>query len=250
VKGLALSDPGQESGPELSVVMPVFNEETLVPGVILELVECLDSLAANYEILVYDDGSTDGTLTALHRLQEAVPRLEVRSHTNRGHGPTLWRGYREARGRWVLQLDSDGEVPPSELKAVWGERETYDFLVGFRTGIRGTRIRRLLSGGAKGMISILFGRGFSDPNCPFRLMRRSCLVRLLPRIPPATFAPNPVLSGLAVRNGFRILEFPVTFRPRPSGGSKLVNRRLVEGVVKALIQTWRIWWRWRRVPLE
>ncbi len=91
---------------------PAYNEADRVASVIEEWTTELDRLGVDYELVVYDDGSTDRTLQVLAACRARHSRLRVERHANMGHGPTILRGYREARGRWVLQLDGDGEVGP------------------------------------------------------------------------------------------------------------------------------------------
>src|SRR5262249_56495225 len=86
---------------------------------------------------VYDDGSTDDTRSILDGLGARLPRLAVRTQPNRGHGAAVLRGYREARGEWVFQTDSDGEVAPASFGALWRERHVHDLLLGVRRGRRG-----------------------------------------------------------------------------------------------------------------
>jgi cellulose synthase/poly-beta-1,6-N-acetylglucosamine synthase-like glycosyltransferase len=88
---------------ELSVVMPVYNEVAAVGAVVASWAAVLERLGIDYELLVYDDGSTDGTGAALDALAAALARLRVTHHANRGHGPSIMRGYAEATGRWVFQ---------------------------------------------------------------------------------------------------------------------------------------------------
>src|SRR5262245_12088669 len=109
--------------PELSVVMPVFNEGPALVKVINEWMAVLQEAAVSFEFTVYDDGSGDSTRALLDRLARRYARLRVARHTNRGHGPTILRGYREACGIWVLQVDSDDEIPASMFRRIWDRRE-------------------------------------------------------------------------------------------------------------------------------
>jgi dolichol-phosphate mannosyltransferase len=228
------------SAPELSVVMPVYNEEAAVAGVLGSWLGMLDALGADYELRAYNDGSTDGTGGRLRELAAGHPRLVVLEHPNRGHGPTVLRGYREALGEWVFQVDSDDEMPPEPFGELWARRAGHDLLLGVRAGRASPPARRAVSWSARAAVSLLFGPGLADVNTPYRLMRRSCLEAMLRNIPPDTFAPNVAISGLAVRWGLRIGQFPVAHRPRRTGQVSIAKWRLWRAAGRALLDTVRI----------
>src|SRR5262245_33978912 len=112
---------------QLSVVIPVYNEEATIADAVLEWAAELDRSAIDYELLVYDDGSCDHSGRRVEALRASIPRIVLRRHGNMGHGPTVLRGYREAHGEWIFQADSDGEVAPSSFRALWDVRHHHDF---------------------------------------------------------------------------------------------------------------------------
>jgi dolichol-phosphate mannosyltransferase len=224
----------------LSVVMPVYNEERSIASVIDEWTGVLDALGVDYELRVYDDGSRDQTAAILRRIAADKPRVVASSHPNRGHGPTIMRGYAEARGEWVVQTDSDGEMPASEFERLWRNRELYDFLLGSRDGRHAPRHRRVLTGGSRLIVAALFGRGVRDVNSPFRLMRGTWLREQLRRMPADAAVPNIILSGLAGRDGARILEVPVPHTGRRAGATSLNVRRIVKLSLRAVLDALRV----------
>lgn len=217
----------EEFIPVLSVIMPVYNEERGIVGVVSAWMAELDGLGIEYEFLVYDDGSRDRTCKVLQDLAADRQRLKVKSHSNRGHGPTILTGYREARGEWIFQTDSDGEIASDWFKVLWNHRLESDFLVGYRQHRRSAFARKIVTAGSRLLVSILFGRGVRDVNSPYRLMRRSCLAKMLQWLPETTFAPNVILSGLARRMRLRIYEVPV-----PHCGQRTVTVSL---------HAWKLW---------
>jgi dolichol-phosphate mannosyltransferase len=224
--------------PALTVVMPVYNEEAAVGGVVRAWAVELDRLGIDYELRVYDDGSRDRTGEALVKLSEEIPRLLVTRHSNRGHGPTILRGYREARGEWVFQTDSDGEMEPDSFGRLWAERDRYDFLFGIRAGRVWTAPRWVMTRVSRLAVRALFGKGVADVNTPYRLMRRARLAELVSGLPDDLFAPNVILSGLAVRAGLRIWQTPVPHQGRRHGGGSLVSfRKLIKPASRSLKQT-------------
>ncbi len=223
----------ERAAEELSVVMPVYNEESVIATTVEQWCRLLRGAGVQFEMIVLDDGSTDRTPDLLSELREPFHELTVRSHPNMGHGPAVLRGYTESCAEWVLQIDSDGEVIPSDFPAFWRSRDSYDFLLGCRMGRNLSVARSGLSRMAGVSSRICFGSRFRDVNCPFRLMRRPFLDSYLPLIPSTAFAPNVILSGFAARDGWRTLELPVHWVPRHSGAGLQVSGRLVVGVLRS-----------------
>jgi glycosyltransferase involved in cell wall biosynthesis len=226
----------------LSVVIPVFDEAGAIRRVVSTWDDELGRLAIPYEIRVYDDGSRDQTGALLAVLARERPHVVALGHTNRGHGPTILRGYHEARGTWVFQVDGDDEMPASAFPGLWARRDQADLVLGYRVGRTQSLARRIVSGVSRATVRLLFGRGIRDVNVPYRLYRRSALQTLLPLIPDDTFAPNVALAGLAIRRGLRVVEMPVPHRQRVAGASSLGSWRLWRSAARALGQTVHIAW--------
>lgn len=227
-------------GAELTVVIPTFCEAGHIEEVLDAWRATLDSLHIDYLLCVYDDGSRDGTLEILQRQARQHARIAVEGHENRGHGPTILEGYRRARGEWVFQVDSDGEIAPNHFGALWRQREGHDLLLGCRRRSSQAPTRRLVSTMSRLAVSLFFGRGIRDVNSPYRLMRGTSLRRLLPRIPPDAFAPNVILSGIAIRDGLRVQEQDVPVQAKAARRSSLSGGRLWRGAWRALGETVRV----------
>jgi hypothetical protein len=148
-------------------------------------------------------------------------RVTVAPHANVGHGPTILRGYREARGEWVLQIDSDGEMRSSSFEKLWQRRGDYDLLLGRRVGRSAPTARRVVTLLARATVRVMYGARVVDVNAPYRLIRRSALQRMVARIPDRVFAPNVIMVGLAARDRLRVLEVPVDCQPRAGGVTSL-----------------------------
>lgn len=223
--------------PALTVVMPVYNEGAALPGVLAAWSAELDRLGLDYRLCVYDDGSREATGRVLEEQARLHPRVVATRHTNRGHGPTILRGYREAEGDWVFQVDSDGEMSPGAFESLWRRREDYDLLIGSRAGREEPPVRLLITRVSRLAVRLLFGRGVRDVNSPYRLIRGDKLQALLQEVPGEPFAPNVILSGLAVRAGLRIGEWPVPCEGRRAGRSSLTPVRILKGSVRSFFET-------------
>jgi len=245
-KGVQQAGRDPERNPELSLVIPAYNEAQTISSVVQSWATHLTRLGIDYEMLAYDDGSSDLTGQILEKLATGLAPLVARRHANMGHGPTILRGYREARGEWVFQVDSDEEMSPEHFKQLWLRRQGFDLLLGCRKDRKTSLVRLLLTAGSRATVRVLFGRTVQDVNTPYRLIRRSSLLRMLSSIPADTFAPNVVMSGLAIRNGLSIHEAWIPHQGRKSGRGSLRWWRLGEAAVRSLVQTVAVAFRdWR-----
>jgi len=229
--------PGERTRPELSIVMPVYNEGAVIAEVVTTWIQELERLAIDYEFLAYDDGSRDETGRILEHLAGQQRGLMVTRKSNSGHGPTILRGYREASGEWVFQVDSDDEMRPEHFAELWKHRNDYDLLIGRRQHRDSPLARRLITALSRAAVWTLFGRAVTDVNAPYRLIRQSSLVEILSMIPDDTFAPNVIISGLAARSGLRVREVWVPHRGRRTGTVSIVKWRLWKAAARAFGQT-------------
>ncbi len=220
----------------LSLVMPVFNEEATIESVVVDWDRELGRLEVPYEIRVYDDGSRDATGAILEALASRCPRLVVVRQQNRGHGPTVLRGYHEARGQWVFQIDSDDEMGTEAFAEVWRRRDA-DLVLGYRVGRESPAARVLITGMARLTVRLLFGSSLRDVNTPYRLYRREALDRLLALTPGDAVAPNVILAGLAARLRCVVAEVPVPHRVRRAGVSSLVRLKMWRAAFTSFRQT-------------
>ena len=227
-------------GPELSVVIPVYNEEGAIGAVLDEWAAVLDSAGIDYELRVYDDGSRDRSREAIEAGAVRHPRIIPLHHANRGHGPTVMRGYTESRGAWIFQTDSDGEMPAAAFPQFWQLRSDHDFILGRRSGRISSVSRKVLSGGARMVTRLLFGAKLRDINVPYRLMRGSWLREQLPLLDQTSAVPNVVLSGLAARTGARVAEVPVPHTNRRTGATSLNLRRIGKLSLRAVVDSIRV----------
>jgi len=224
--------------PELTVVMPVYNEEGAISSVLAEWTEALQALRIDYQIAVYNDGSKDGTLPALQAIAQKNPRIAVVDKPNSGHGPTILKGYLDhLDSSWVFQIDSDGELGPEKFAALWSKREAYDFLIGNRVSRKSPLPRKITTWISRGIVWLLYGRAVFDVNCPYRLFRPARLKEYLARIPTDTFAPNLIISGLASQLKLRVFQADVVHTERTTGEVSIKKWRLFKAALASCRQT-------------
>lgn len=229
------------TGERLCVVMPVYNEEAAIGGVLRKWHEALSALGVDFEIRAWNDGSRDNSLMAMQLVADELgPRVVIRNKPNEGHGPTLLRAYRDAADAgfdWIFQVDSDDEMGPERFATLWEQRVEHDFLVGRREGRRQAWPRKLVSWVSRFCVRVFFGKGVWDVNAPYRLMRTTSFRDYLARIPSDTFAPNVILSGLAVHDRLRMLEIAVPQHERTTGEVSIRKWKLLGAATKSFAQT-------------
>ena len=222
----------------LSVVMPVYNEQEALPAVLHDLGTVVLDRLPDSELVIVDDRSTDGTPALLARVASEDPRVRViTAPRNRGHGPTVAEALRAARGDWLLQLDSDGQVDLEDFWTMWARREQADLVLGIRRPRHDPPHRLVLSVMLRTVIRVLArGRGVHDVNVPFKLIRRELWERLAPAVPAEPIVPSAMIVLGALRTGARVVEVPITHRARAGGQTVLIPTRLLWLSLRAAVE--------------
>lgn len=244
--GVSEAEPAVATCP-LTVVMPVHNEGAVI-GVVLEDVarEVLDVVPGS-ELVVIDDCSTDETPALLAAVAAVDARVRVLTNLlNVGHGVSVRRGFDAARGEWIFQIDSDGQVELAQFTDLWDRRAEADLLMGVRVVRHDPRHRLVLTRITRGLVSLLARRRLRDPNVPFKLVRADLVRHLAPLTPPDAFAPSILLAMGSARSGARLLEVEIRHLPRQHGVSTLRLGRLARACGRAGVQTLRF--ALRRLP--
>lgn len=233
--------------PGLSVVIPVKDEAESIGPLLRELRGALGD-AGDWEVLVVDDGSEDGTAARVAAMKAAgYPQLQLLRHRNScGQSAALRSGATAARGAWLGTLDGDGQNDPADLARMWREaRATRDapaLWIGHRVARHDNGLRRLSSRIANGVRGRLLRDGVPDTGCGVKLVRRDVFLAL-----PYFDHLHRFLPALVQREGHAVRSVPVAHRPRLHGRSKYsVRNRLWVGLVDLLGVMWLL--RRRRLP--
>lgn len=212
--------------PEISIVIPAFNEE----GNLVELVAEIHSALAgrSYEVLFVDDGSTDSTPEVLSCLAAENPRVRWRRFAvNRGQSAALAAGFCRARGAVVVTLDADLQNDPADIPRLLEALEGVDVVSGVRRVRHDSLLRRFSSRLANRVRNAVIHDSISDVGCSLKAYR----AEFLRRVPPFD-GMHRFLPALARMEGARVCEIPVSHRPRLSGESKYgIHNRLWRGLV-------------------
>lgn len=211
---------------DLTVVMPVYNEEANIEKVIREWMGAFREAAVAVEFLVINDGSKDRTPQVLEELTRDFHALKIVNQANAGHGRSIRHGYNLAVGAepgWVLQIDSDGQCDPAYFGRLWEQREDADCVFGFRQSRDDGFARKLVSTTCRCLVTLATGHDVKDANVPYRLIRREVLAQALEKIPEDFDIHNVALTLTLKRlPGLRWRYVPIHFRDR-QGGSNSIN---------------------------
>jgi glycosyltransferase involved in cell wall biosynthesis len=217
------SDP---AGPELTVVVPLYNEAPNVRPLYQAVCAALGE-SERWELLLVDDGSQDGTGPAAARLAREDPRVRlVRLARNYGQTTAMQAGFDQSRGTVVVSMDGDLQNDPRDIpKLVARLEEGYDLVAGYRVRRKDSLLsRRVPSWAANRLIRWVTGVDIRDNGCSLKAYRRDLLGRLRLYSDMHRFIPA-VAAGTA---GARITEIPVRHHPRRFGESKYGASRIAK----------------------
>lgn len=217
---------------ELSVIIPVYNEEENVEPLIHEIEQVLQPLAKSYEIVVVDDGSEDGTFSVLSRLRDHSDFLKVvRLKRNFGQTAAIAAGLAHAQGEIAVTMDGDAQNDPADIPALMAKlREGYDLVTGWRCNRKDPVLsRRLPSVVANRLISSTTQVKLHDYGCTLKAMRKDVAKDLRLYGEMHRFIP-----AIAYERGARIAELKVHHRPRLRGKSKYSIMRTLRVVLDLL----------------
>ncbi|MFZ4395472.1 MAG: glycosyltransferase family 2 protein [Kiritimatiellia bacterium] len=220
------------ASPEVSVVLPVYNEEACITGVLDELCTVLDAkLGRPYEVLAVDDGSTDGTpellrAQAARRNNFRVLRLEP----NAGQSAAFCAGFRAAHGSIVVTLDADGQNDPADIPSVVARiGADVDCCCGYRAKRMDTASKRWGSRLANAVRNRALGEEIIDTGCSVKAFKVEFVRMLQPWDGLHRF-----FASFVSMQGGRIVQIPVNHRTRSAGTSKYTNWRRLQKTIRDL----------------
>jgi glycosyltransferase involved in cell wall biosynthesis len=216
------------------------DERESVEPLVRKALAVLSGVTADFELLIVDDGSRDGSGALADQLAAGEPRLRVVRHErNLGYGRSLRTGFAEARGEVVAYTDCD---EPADLALLPQALEQLaepgvDMVVGYRVGRGESWRRRLYTWGYNALLRSLFGLRLRDINFAFKLARRPALAGL--RLTAETGFVDGQLMIEAARLGRRVVELPVRYRPRLHGRSHFDSPGAALATLREIL---RYWW--------
>ena len=234
------------SAPELSIIIPAYNEEERLPRTLGRLQDYLAEKRIESEVIVVDDGSTDGTAKLVEEWRARMPGLRLVSNgRNRGKGYSVRHGMLEARGRVALFTDADLSTPIEESEKLLAAVEKADAAYGSRAMDRS--LIAVHQSPAREMAGIIFnwlvrlftGLPFQDTQCGFKAFVRERAQIVFEQQRIEGFGFDPEILFLARRHDLRAVEIPVRWSHDPA-----TKVRVVRDSVRMFVDLLRIRWNW------
>jgi glycosyltransferase involved in cell wall biosynthesis len=200
----------------LSVVVPCFNEQHNIAGVVAQAATVGRRLASELEIIVVDDGSTDETARVLNELRACFSELDVVTHLhNRGYGAAVRSGFQRASLDYVFLTDGDGQFVLDELADAVPLLDDHDVVAGYRVDRRDGTWRRIWGRAWTALVNWAFDLRVRDANCAFKLLPQTLLRSSQLRSEGALISAELLFE--ARRSELRVAELAVSHLPRQQG---------------------------------
>ena len=216
----------------VTIIVPAYNEAEGIGVVLDTIINCMHNAGVEYELMVVDDGSTDGT----EAIVEAKGVRVIRHKFNRGYGASLKTGIRQSRYPIVAIIDADGTYPVDALPKLLACMAEYDMVVGARTGdyVKIQLMRRPAKWFLKKLADYLSGFKIPDLNSGLRVFRRELAERFF-GIFPDGFSFTTTITLAALTNGYRVEFLPINYYKR-TGKSSIRPLRDFFGFVLLIIR--------------
>ncbi len=220
---------------DLSVVIPVYNEEDNLRPLWEELREVLEGTGRTYEVIFVHDGSTDRSFSVLRELARGDPHIKVlKFKRNCGQTAAFDAGFRMARGEVVITMDADLQNDPKDIPRLLEKIGEYDLVCGWRHRRQDPWLKRVSSKIANFVRNKVSGDYIRDTGCSLKAFRRECIERLKLFEGMHRFFPT-----LARMEGFRVVEIKVNHRPRLFGKTKYnIRNRALRAFLDLLAVRW------------
>lgn len=225
----------EEQVVKVSVVIPVYNEEQNVTGLLERIKEVFEPLGWSFEAIFVDDGSTDKTVEALQEQKRSKPWLRIIA-LDRNYGQTcaIAAGFGASRGAIIATLDGDLQNDPGEIPRLMEMLDGCDAVAGWRVDRQDPWLRRVATRIANGVLTKLSGESIHDSACSLKIYKRACIEGLTLYEGLHRFMPT-----LIRMRGFRVIEVPVSHHQRNAGKTKYgVWNRVFRAFVDLLAVRW------------
>lgn len=220
---------------EISVVVPVFNEEESLPLLIPKLIEVLNRLGIKYEVIFVDDGSRDGSRNILKDFVLKYPSLKlIGLRENRGLSTALLVGIKEARGEKIVTLDSDLQNDPEDIPKLLSYLDKFDIATGWRQKRNDPWLKRISSKIANKIRNWLSEEDINDSACTLKAFKKECVTEI-----PMFDGMHRFFSTLVKMKGYKVIEVPIKHHPRRFGKSKYnIRNRILRSFIDLLVIRW------------
>ena len=237
----------------ISVVMPAYNEADCIERSVADVDRQFERVSDDFEIIVVDDGSRDGTRKIVENLQN--DRLNsIGYDQNQGKGYALKMGLYRATGQFAFLIDSDSEIQPKELRSYVEALESADFVIGSKrhplSTVRTPAMRKFLSLGFNLLERMLTGVRATDTQAGLKAARSEALYRVLPLLSVKRYAFDAELLTVASLFDFKIKELPVNIDLKATFSARQVFRMFIDLLGIAYRLRIRHWYQRNRVTMK
>lgn len=224
---------------ELTIFFPFWNEEDNIDLVISKAIPVANKIAENWEILMIDDGSSDKSLERMKALSKTDKRLVTISHDkNRGYGAALKTGFVNAKYKYIVFNDGDGQFDFSEINKFMEKIENADVVIGYRKKRLDHPFRHILMNLLKIWDYVLFSFSFKDIDCGFKLFKKEAVEKIQPLKSEGAMITTEILAK-SKKAKLKILEVEVHHYPRIFGDQSGGNLRVISRAVKESLILWK-----------
>ena len=225
----------------LSVFFPLYNEEGNIRVTVKKSVDVLQKLRLEYEIILVNDGSSDGTREVIDRLSKQNKKIRAIHHPkNLGYGEALKSGFYNAKYDTIVYTDGDGQFDFSEVKLFLEKIEDYDLLIGYRIKRQDPFFRILFKKGWRLSLFVMYGLTLKDVDCGFKMVKKEVLQKI-PHLQSQRGAMiNAELVIKAKKNGFKVGQIGVNHYPRLSGKPTGASFKVI---FRSYVDLLRLWWK-------
>ncbi|HDM08494.1 MAG TPA: glycosyltransferase [Candidatus Omnitrophica bacterium] len=220
----------------ISVIIPIYNEEENIPLLYEELIQVLENIGSDYEVIFVDDGSTDSSLEILKEIKERNPRVKILSlERNTGLSSALKAGIDKASGEVIITMDGDLQNDPRDIPKLLNYiQKGYDVASGWRRYRKDPFLKRVSSIIANYIRNKLTSESINDSSCMLKVYKSEYLKKIKFYRGWHRFLPT-----LLKMEGARVIEVEVTHRPRTYGQSKYgIKNRLIKPFIDTLVVAW------------
>ena len=195
---------------ELSLVVPAYNEQEVIPELLRRVEAALRNSGKSFEVIIVDDGSTDGTPRLLGEAMSSLPWLRVlRMSRNGGQSAAFDAGFKAARGGIIATVDADLQNDPEEIVRLLPMLDGYDMITGWRSKRRDSAFRRFQTRAANRIRNWISKETINDSASSLKVYKRHCLDGIHLFAGAHRFMPT-----LVKMRGYTVLETPVSHSPR------------------------------------
>lgn len=232
-----LGSPCERAPLDVSIIVMAYNEAATLSGVLCEIDAAMHSCASSYEVVVVDDGSSDGTDRVADEAAHRLSSVTVLHHpTNLGIGEVYHSGFQAATGTYLTFLPADGQFPASIVTDFMPLMRNADLVLGYLPDIRRSPAATVLSWMERSLYWVMFG-----PLPPFQgimMFRRTMLEELGVKPGGRGWGVLMEIVVRAKRAGLKIVSVPTSLRPRISGKSKVNNLRSIRANLDQAVALW------------